>query len=75
MNIHLGEVKVQVCIRKEKLKSPWMPFKWTVYDVLPSHLWNDTQGDDIALHGTARVYQDELQGYFLNLDAPNPQIY
>lgn len=75
MDIHLGAVKVQVCIRKEALNSPWMPYKWSVYDVLPSHVWNDTKGDEIALHTTIFVYQDELQGYFLNLDGPNPQIY
>lgn len=74
-HLSLGELSVQVCFRKEKLSSPWQSFAWVAYDVMPSHAWNDTQGDDIALHINLQVFQDELQGYFLNLDAPNPQIY
>lgn len=73
--LSLGEFNVQVCFRKEMLSSPWQPFKWTAYQVLPSHTWNDTSGDEVALHTTLRVFQDEVQGYFLNLDAPSPQIY
>lgn len=67
-----------VTLKKEKLSSPWQAFKWVVDEVLP---WDEVVGiperllESHATRLTLHVFQDALQGYFLNLDAPEPKIF
>lgn len=76
--LSLGSLNVKVTLKQEKLISPWQAYKWVVDQVLP---WDDDRGinadlaDAHAKRLTVHVFQDSLQGYFLNLDAPEPKIF
>jgi hypothetical protein len=76
--LSLGSLNLVVTLKQEKLNSPWQSFKWVVDQVLP---WNEERGIPTELsqsHAkrlTLHVFQDSMQGYFLNLDAPEPKIF
>jgi hypothetical protein len=76
--LSLGSLNLVVTLKQEKLSSPWQAYKWVVDEVLP---WNGESAIPDALakvHAkrlTVHVFQDAMQGYFLNLDAPEPKIF
>ena len=71
----LGEVSFKVKIGKVAQSSPWQPFRWQVLELGPADA-PMPQGDEERVQTvTAEVYQDQLQGYFLNLDTDVPYVF
>lgn len=76
--LSLGSLNLVITLKQEKLNSPWQSFKWVVDEVLP---WDEETGiseklaESHATRLTVHVFQDSMQGYFLNLDAPDPKIF
>lgn len=71
----LGELALNVKIGKVAQKSPWQPFRWQVLEMGPAEEPMH-QGDEERVQTlVAQVYQDQLQGYFLNLDNDTPYVF
>lgn len=71
----LGELALNVKIGKVAQNSPWQPFRWQVLEMGPAEI-PLPQGEDERVQAvTAEVYQDQLQGYFLNLDTDTPYVF
>jgi len=70
----LGELAVNVKIGKVVQKSPWQPFRWQVLEMCPVEVPIPQGPDELVQTVKAEVYQDQLQGYFLNLDTEIPYI-
>lgn len=71
----LGEVSFKVKIGKVAQSSLWQPFRWQVLELGPAD-GNMPQGEDEHVETVkAEVYQDQLQGYFLNLDTDVPYVF
>lgn len=75
----LGEFPVAVRLGKVAQKSVWQPFAWKLLDMGPMESLTDLQAqcgpDDCVQTVCARIFQDELQGYFLNLDSDTPVLF
>jgi len=71
----LGELAVNVKIGKVVQKSPWQPFRWQVLEMCPVEVPIPQGPDELVQTVKAEVYQDQLQGYFLNLDTEIPYIF
>lgn len=71
----LGEAAFNVRIGKVTQNSPWQPFRWQALELGPAEA-QMPQGEDERVQAVkAQVYQDELQGYFLNLDTDTPFLF
>ncbi|WP_329671759.1 DUF3305 domain-containing protein [Limnobacter sp.] len=70
----LAEVELRVKLALVKQNSVWQPVRWSVMELLPAEaMVTDLEKESGVFQNLVlRVYQDELQGYFLNLDAENP---
>lgn len=70
----LAEVELKVRLALIKQSSVWQPERWNVVELLPA----DAEVSESDLQSgvvqtlVLKVFQDELQGYFLNLDTENP---
>ncbi len=71
----LGEVSFLVRLGKVQQQSQWQPFRWQVLELAPVESGLKAQGEETVTQVTARVFQDELQGYFLNLDTEQPYLF
>ncbi|KYP11614.1 MAG: hypothetical protein A0129_06555 [Limnobacter sp. CACIAM 66H1] len=71
----LGELAINVKIGKVMQKSPWQPFRWQVLEMGPADISMSQGPDELVQTVKAEVYQDQLQGYFLNLDTEIPYIF
>lgn len=60
-----------------KQVSAWQPERWIVTELLPVSVEIPAEqlADGIVQAVTLGIYQDELQGYFLNLDAAQPCVF
>lgn len=71
----LGEVAFNVKIGKVKQNSVWQPFRWQVLELGPADVPMVQGPEERVQPIKAQVYQDELQGYFLNLDTDTPYLF
>ena len=71
----LGEVSFKVKVGKVGQSSPWQPFRWQVLELGPADIPMAEQDDERVQVVKVEVYQDQLQGYFLNLDTDTPYIF
>lgn len=71
----LGEAAFNVRIGKVVQNSRWQPFRWQVLELGPADLPISHALDEYVQLVKAQVYQDELQGYFLNLDTDTPFLF
>lgn len=71
----LGEVSFAVKIGKVTQSSPWQPFRWQVLELAPADVPMPQGADERVQMVKAEVYQDQLQGYFLNLDTDAPYVF
>jgi hypothetical protein len=75
-------IKVAVVMRRSRLASRWQPYRWqpvelTVEPLLPDDrvrcLRDDPDDTRWLFPGfDIRLYTDEAEGYFLNIDSPAP---
>ena len=71
----LGELALNVKVGKVMQKSTWQPFRWQVLELSPVEISMPAGEDEAVYEVTAEVYQDQLQGYFLNLDTDTPYVF
>jgi hypothetical protein len=71
----LGELALNVKIGKVAQNSTWQPFRWQVLEMGPAEIPLPQGEDERVQTVTAEVYQDQLQGYFLNLDTDTPYVF
>lgn len=71
----LGELSFHVKIGKVMQKSQWQPHRWQVLELGPLEIPMDAGADERVEVVKVEVYQDQLQGYFLNLDTDTPFIF
>ncbi|HEY1058764.1 MAG TPA: DUF3305 domain-containing protein [Limnobacter sp.] len=72
----LGEFHLQVKLAKIPQQSMWQPHRWQVSALFPADMAVAVDGlHEHVVHLPVRVYQDELQGYFLNLDTEQPFVF
>lgn len=75
-------IEVAVIMRRERLASPWQPWRWTLDDVVPQEaafgteprlLRQDEAGQRWLHPGfVVELFRDDAEGYFLNLTTPAP---
>lgn len=75
-------VEVAVVLRRERLASPWQPWRWTLHEVVPNQAAFGegprciVRGDDEQrwLHPgfVVELFRDEAEGYLLNATSPAP---
>lgn len=75
-------IKVAVVMQRTPLANRWQPYQWRPLEVIDGMLLPDTpvsrlrdDPDDTRwlFNGfETRLYRDEAEGYFLNVDAPAP---
>lgn len=76
-------LEVAVVMRRERLSSPWQPWRWTLHDVVPNEaafgegarrIYADEVGQQRWLHPGYKVelFRDEAEGYLLNATSPAP---
>ncbi len=75
------ELRLAVVMQRKPLKSTWQPFQWLPAEVVlsplpagaPRRLRDDTSETLWLYPGLSmRLYSDEAEGYFLNLDSGAP---
>lgn len=71
----LGELAIKVKIGKVMQQSPWQPFRWQVLDMSPAEVPLEQGDEELVQTLKVEVYQDQLQGYFLNLDTEAPYVF
>lgn len=71
----LGELALNVKVGKVAQKSPWQPFRWQVLELGPVEVTMPQGKDEMVCTVKVEVYQDQLQGYFLNLDTETPYVF
>lgn len=71
----LGELSLKIKIGKVKQQSPWQPYRWQVLDQCPASEFMPVEFEDVVQSLSIGVYQDQLQGYFLNLDTDQPFVF
>ena len=71
----LGELAIKVKIGKVMQQSPWQPFRWQVLDMCPAEVPLEQGDEELVQTLKVEVYQDQLQGYFLNLDTEVPYVF
>lgn len=71
----LGELALNVKIGKVAQNSPWQPFRWQVLEMGPVDVPMPQGADERVQSMNVEVYQDQLQGYFLNLDTDTPFVF
>ena len=71
----LGELAIKVKIGKVMQQSPWQPFRWQVLDMSPAEVPLEQGDEELVQTLKVEVYQDQLQGYFLNLDTEVPYVF
>ena len=78
-------VEVAVILRRERIEGPmarWQPFRWVLADVLMQdagfgtepRLLYQNDGEERWLYGgmPVELFQDDVEGYYLNATAPAP---
>jgi len=75
-------IEVAVIMRRERLASPWQPWRWTLDAVVPHEaafgteprlLRQDEAGERWLHPGFAvELFRDDAEGYYLNLTTPAP---
>ncbi|HEX4879191.1 MAG TPA: DUF3305 domain-containing protein [Limnobacter sp.] len=71
----LGEYALQVKIGQVKQSSPWQPFRWELLELAPAEPALIAEPPNSVQLTKFEVFQDELQGYFLNLDSDKPCVF
>lgn len=71
----LGELAFNVKIGRVSQASPWQPFRWQVIEMGPADVPMMQGTDERVQTINVEVYQDQLQGYFLNLDTDTPFVF
>lgn len=75
------ELRLAVVMQRKPLKSAWQPFQWLPAEVVLSPLpacapccLRDDPSETLWLYPglSLRLYSDEAEGYFLNLDSGSP---
>lgn len=73
----LAEVELLIRLALVKQVSVWQPERWNVTELLPpgTPVSAEQVEQGVVQPVTLSIFQDELQGYFLNLDAVQPCIF
>ncbi|MCQ8895903.1 DUF3305 domain-containing protein [Limnobacter humi] len=72
----LGEFRLLVKMARIAQQSVWQPYRWQASSMFPAESAPVVSGpDEQWCPVSVRVYQDELQGYFLNLDTDQPFVF
>jgi len=79
--VETDELSLAVVMQRKPLKSTWQPFQWLPAEVVLSPLpgsaarcLRDDPSETLWLYPgmSMRLYSDEAEGYFLNLDSGSP---
>ena len=71
----LADFVLQVKLGKVNQQSPWQPFRWQVLALYPVGVHVDLANGEHVQAVRVQVFQDELQGYFLNIDNAQPYVF
>lgn len=71
----LADFQLQVKLGKVAQQSRWQPFRWQVLGLFPLGFAIELADEEEVQAVRVQVFQDELQGYFLNLDTDQPYVF